>query len=208
MARLNIPASFFDHLRQGLLGPALSESEVQGCTALLGAFGDAGWPLAWTAYGFATAYHETAHSMQPVKEFGGPNYFFRMYDPQGPRPAVAKQLGNSQPGDGAKYFGRGYVQLTGRTNYRNAGAALNVPLEDQPDLALGTEVAAKVMVLGMSQGWFTKKSCQTYLPAGDGAGDNACFCAARRIINGQDRARLIASYAIGFQEALTAGVWQ
>jgi predicted chitinase len=44
-------------------------------------------------------------------------------------------LGNCHPGDGVRYKGRGVMQLTGRANYRSAGAALNLPLEEQPWLA-------------------------------------------------------------------------
>lgn len=205
--RLTKPAAFFDDLRGGLLGPALSDLEVAGCNALLKAIGDASWPLSWAAYGLATAYHETAHSMQPVREFGGPNYFFRMYDKDGTRPAVAKRLGNTEPGDGARYYGRGYVQLTGRANYRNAGAALGIPLLEKPDLALDPDNAARIMILGMSKGWFTNQSCETHLPS-DAPGDRTCFCAARKIINGQDRASLIATYALSFQKALVDGGWK
>lgn len=205
--KLTKPAAFFDDLRSGLLGPALSDSEVAGCNALLKAIGEASWPLSWAAYGLATAYHETAHTMQPVKEYGGPNYLFRMYDPKGTRPQVAKRLGNTESGDGAKYFGRGYVQLTGRTNYRNAGTALGIPLLDKPDLALDPDIAAKIMILGMSKGWFTSQSCETHLPD-NALGDRTCFCAARKIINGQDRAGLIATYALGFQQALVSGGWK
>ena len=43
-------------------------------------------------------------------------------------------LGNTQPGDGQRYKGRGLIQLTGRANYREAGKALNLPLEQQPEL--------------------------------------------------------------------------
>ncbi|NBD09631.1 glycoside hydrolase family 19 protein [Corallococcus silvisoli] len=46
-----------------------------------------------------------------------------------------KDLGNTQPGDGRRYKGRGPIQLTGRANYRAAGAALGLPLEDKPELA-------------------------------------------------------------------------
>jgi len=205
--QLSNPGAFFADLRSGLLGPTLSDSEVEGTNALVKAVGDAGWPLAWAAYGLATAYHETAHTMMPIKEFGGPNYFFRMYDKAGQRPNVAKRLGNTQPGDGARYFGRGYVQLTGRANYHDTGRKLGIDLEGNPDLALDPAVAAKVLVQGMSEGWFTSKRCGTYLP-GDGACDTAGFKSARYIINGQDCAPLIAGYALKFQHALQAGGWQ
>ncbi len=205
--QLSDPAAFFADLKAGIMGPTLSANEVAGTNAILKAVGDAGWPLSWAAYGLATAYHETAHTMLPIKEFGGPKYFFRMYDRRGARPAVAKRLGNTQDGDGARYFGRGYVQLTGRANYHKAGDELHVDLEGNPDLALDPEIAAKVMVLGMSEGWFTSKSCGTYLPAGDGVCDSAGFKSARYIINGQDCAAMIAGYAQRFQQALQAGGW-
>ena len=44
-----------------------------------------------------------------------------MYDKDGERPKVAKDLGNTQKGDGVRFPGRGYVQLTGRSNYGKAG---------------------------------------------------------------------------------------
>lgn len=190
-------APFFDRARKGrLLGPTLSQSEVDGCTAILGAL--EGLPLAYIAYGLATAYHETAHSMQPVKEVGGAAYFFRMYDPQGNRPDVARRLGNTQPGDGARFAGRGYVQITGRANYLRAQNELGLPLLENPDLALQPSVAAKIMRLGMKEGWFTGKTFASFLPA-TGPAVLAQFITARRIINGSDRAGDIASYAMEFQ---------
>jgi putative chitinase len=192
---------FFARARAGkLLGPTLTQSEVDGCTAILVAM--IGTPLAYLAYALATAYLETAHTMRPIEEFGGPAYFFRMYDKAGNRPAVAAQLGNTMSGDGVKYHGRGYVQLTGRANYSKATAKLGVDLVNHPELALGDAVAAKVMRVGMTEGWFTGKSFASYLPA-SGPASFAQFKDARRIINGQDRAADIANYAIEFQAYLS-----
>ena len=56
----------------------------------------------------------------------------------------AKNLGNTQAGDGYRFRGRGYTQLTGRANYAAAGKALGIDLENNPDLAQDPEVAAKI----------------------------------------------------------------
>ena len=55
-------------------------------------------------------------------------------------------LGNTEPGDGWKYHGRGYVQLTGRANYERAGRELNLDLINYPDLAEDREIAAKIAI--------------------------------------------------------------
>jgi hypothetical protein len=53
-------------------------------------------------------------------------------------------LGNVNPGDGPRYKGRGFIQLTGRANYRAYGERLGIDLEGSPDLALNPDVAAVV----------------------------------------------------------------
>jgi predicted chitinase len=87
--------------------------------------------------------HETAN-FSSLKEKGG-KLDFKKYDPKH-NPRKAKMLGNTQVGDGAKFHGRGYIQLTGRDNYKRAGKALGLPLEAQPELVENPEVAAKVAV--------------------------------------------------------------
>ncbi len=177
-------ARFFARVRLHF-GP-LSQSQVDGFNAVLRALAD--WPVSWKAYALATAWHETAKTMQPIKEMGGDAYFTRMYDPRGSRPHVAANLGNTKPGDGAKFAGRGYVQLTGRKNYARYGIA------DRPDDAMKPDIAAAIMRDGMAQGIFTSKKLSDYLP-----GD---YLGARRIINGTDKAKEIAGYAAAFEGAL------
>jgi len=110
---------------------------------------------------------------------------------------VAARLGNREPGDGVRYCGRGYVQLTGRANYARAGLA------DDPDRALHPDVAGEVLERGMREGWFGRRLMDV-LPLG-GPATRSQFVAARRAVNGQDRAALIADYALRFQDALLAG---
>ena len=88
--------------------------------------------------------HESA-DFSRMKEMGGHNYFHKRYDPK-TSPKTAKILGNKHAGDGIKFHGRGFIQITGRDNYRMAGEALGLPLEQKPDLAATPEIAAKVAV--------------------------------------------------------------
>jgi putative chitinase len=88
----------------------------------------------------AQSAHETANFTKMV-ENGSENYFKR-YEPEF-NPNIAKILGNTQAGDGMKYRGRGYIHLTGRYNYRMAGRALGLPLEQHPEMVEETEIAAQ-----------------------------------------------------------------
>jgi len=86
----------------------------------------------------ATVSVETARTFRPIDEFGDEEYFTRMYENRA-------DLGNTRKGDGARYHGRGYIQLTGRANYSAYGKKLGFPLEQKPDLAKTPEVAAAVL---------------------------------------------------------------
>lgn len=200
----------YDFLRSNkMLGPSISATEFQGCDSIIFACAKDGWGVSWIAYALATTYHETAHTMEPVPEYGGNAYFHRMYDIKGARPAKARELGNLQPGDGVRFKGRGYPQLTGRTNYDRATKELRtlgfgVDLVANPDLALRPDVSAAILVAGMRKGWFTGRDVDDDLPI-DAPGTLARFAATRDVINGSDKAQLIAGYAMDFQAALMAG---
>lgn len=200
------PSEFFARARAKDLLGSLDQGEVDGCNAILAACGAAVWPIGDVAYALGTAFHETAGTMQPIKEYGGDAYFRRMYDPAGARPKVAARLGNTQVGDGAKFCGRGYVQLTGRGNYVKAGNLLGIDLVGNPELAMRPNTAAAIMVLGMSQGWFTGRDLDDDIPR-DGPATLQQFVRSRDIINGTDKADKIAREAFAFQEALQAGGW-
>ncbi len=106
--------------------------------------------------------HES-HNFKSMVEYGG-SLDFKKYEPKfvkdkktGKVKQVnpkAKILGNTKVGDGARYKGRGYIQLTGRYNYKKAGEALGLPLEDKPELVEKPEVAAKVAI------WFWQNRVQ------------------------------------------------
>lgn len=170
---------------------ALDQKQVDGINFLLAA-APADMPLTHRAYVLATVFHETAKKMQPIFEFGGKDYF-KKYDGRA-------KLGNTQPGDGFRFRGRGYVQITGRRNYGFAGGELGVDLIGQPDRALEPEIAAKILYRGMAEGWFTGKGMSRYI--GPNTAARLDYAGARRVVNGQDRADDIAGYAVTFEAAL------
>lgn len=74
----------------------------------------------------ATVAVETAWSFQPIHEYGSREYFIRHYDGRA-------DLGNSHPGDGYRYAGRGFIQITGALNYEHYGKLLGIDLIDDPN---------------------------------------------------------------------------
>ena len=176
---------FFIQIRS-LFG-RMSQSQVEGLNSLLDAVG--GCLINEAAYMLATAYHETAHTMQPIEEYGkgrGRDYGKRLK-------MSRKPYSDTLP----IYYGRGYVQLTWYENYDKAGRLLKLDLLRQPELALQADVAAKIMREGMIEGWFTGKKLGEYIGL-----RTAEYVSARRIINGMDKAQFIAGYAVVFELAL------
>lgn len=168
-----------------IFGGSLKQSQVDGIHDILEAA--AHLPVSHRAYLLATTFIETARTMQPINEYGSNGYFNSRY---GAGTKVGKDLGNTQPGDGARYHGRGYVQITGRANYRKFG------IEANPDEALQRETALRILIDGCTLGKFTGAKLSDYLP-----GD---YVNARRVVNGKDRAGEIAGIAEAFEAALVA----
>lgn len=126
------------------------------------------------AYVLATAYHETAHTMKPVREYGGETYLKKKkYYP---------------------YVGMGYVQLTWKENYKKAGEKLGVDFLSNPKLLLEAKYAAPILIKGMIEGWFTGKKLSDYITL-----YRSDYVNARRIINGVDKKDLIAGYARDYE---------
>lgn len=142
------------------------------------------------AYVLATAQHESRMGQAMVElSNGDPHEYFKKYD---------GKLGNDQMGDGYTYRGRGLVQITGRTHYRRFGGILGINLEYNPDLALEPEYACNILINGMADGLFTGVSLTSC--GSDRRGFDAIK--ARRIVNGQDKAALIAAYYEDFLKEL------
>lgn len=169
----------FAKVRTSLFSGKLTQSQVDGLNAIMQAIND--FKLQdkrQAAYILATAYHETAKTMQPITEYGSDAYLRgKKYWP---------------------YIGRGYVQLTWEDNYRKMSTLTGFNLVKNPDYAKRPAVAAKIMMHGMTKGLFTGKRLSDYI--------NSIKCdykGARRIINGTDRASDIAEYAERFDDALS-----
>src|ERR1044072_9051861 len=125
----------FSDLRSSF-GP-LKQSQVSGINFIVDNFEKAGLSdPRWLAYMLATAWHETAKTMQPITEYGSQKYLQgKKYWP---------------------YIGRGYVQLTWPVNYKRYG------ILDNPEKALDPDFAAHIMIDGMTKGIFTGRALRDY----------------------------------------------
>jgi hypothetical protein len=137
-------------------------------------------PVRHAAYILATAFHESDRFQAMVEYADGRAYEFR------------KSLGNTHKGDGPRYKGRGFVQITGRRNYRDWSKRLGLDLIKEPHLASDDIIAARILIDGMLLGTFTGKKLDDY----------STYKEMRRVVNGTDRANLIAGYAVDFEDAL------
>ncbi|HEY0120538.1 MAG TPA: hypothetical protein VGC14_02055 [Rhizobium sp.] len=210
-------AKFFATARTSVFRGALSQSQVQGIEALLDACGDFGVAdVRAVSYVLATPMIETGGTFQPIienlnySEQGLRNTFPKYFSPADAKAyarqperianrAYANRMGNGNEasGDGWRYRGRGYCQITGRNNYVRFSTILGLDLDANPDLARQDDIAAKIIVVGMRDGIFTGKKLGDYFTQ-----ESSDWINARRIINSLDRANDIAAYAKLFNAAL------
>lgn len=102
--------------------------------------------LAMAEFGIDTPKRQAAFLAQVCHESGSLRYTLELADGRGYEGRA--DLGNTEPGDGPRYKGRGLIQVTGRANYRDCGIALGLNLIEQPDLLESTPGACR------SAGWF------------------------------------------------------
>jgi len=175
-------AKFFAAVSSSLFGGRLTQPQVDGINALLAASGNL--PAAQVAYVLATAYHETARTMQPIAEYG-----------RGKGRAYGKPGRNG----GQIPYGRGFVQTTWDANYERTDKELHLGgklIANYNLLLTDTSVAAQAAVRGMVEGWYTGRKLSAYFGARNDAVN------ARRIINGTDKAQTIAGYWSSFYGAM------
>jgi predicted chitinase len=175
---------FFDQVRARLFDGRLSTKQFNGLKSILDEW-QRNWQNKddrWLAYMLATTHHETDRKMQPIEEYGkgrNKDYGRRLKMDRTPYTDTI-----------AIFYGRGLVQITWYENYKKAGIKLGINLIQHPELALDVNYSTQILFHGMNEGWFTTKKLDQYFNSTTEDWRNA-----RRIINGIDKADLIAYYA-------------
>jgi len=189
--------AFYASLRTSLFKGGVSQQQVDGIETLLDQLEKSAVDLEKSAYILAGVYHETGAKMVPVREG------FASTD-AGARAAVKKLFDKGRiktnyaaPVNGVSYYGRGRIQNTWHKNYEKLEKRFGHPFVRNPDLLLDDKIDAEVTVIGHVEGIWTGKKLADYI--GGGRKD---YKGARRIVNGTDKATMIAGYAESFEKAL------
>lgn len=180
---------FFDTIRP-VIGP-FQEGTPPRIEFLIQELHKYGIELPHAAYILATVKLETAHTYLPLREYGR---------------GRGRSYGNPDPITGKTYYGRGYVQLTWKYNYERASKELGVDFVNDPDKVMEPLHAVRILIEGMMEGWFTGKDLEDYIDLIDESDreDFLEYWNARRVVNGTDKANLIAQYAESFEKGLRA----
>lgn len=198
---LNLKA-FYDTIRPSI---PLTAQNVQGFDFVLTRGASYKVSRNHLAYILATAYWETAKTMQPVREAFWLD-----------KPDVARgdriRAANATIKRYFPYYGRGYVQLTWDYNYAKATKyfrevlKIDVDFVKNPDLVMNPEYSLLILFVGMKEGWFTGKSLFDYIDDLDepDAEDLREFANARRIVNGTDKQIEIGKLGLIFERGLKA----
>ena len=154
---------------------------LYGCSAVLAHTFAPALSRTMAEFGMSTPIRRAAFLAQVGEESGRLRFTEELASGQAYEGRV--DLGNTQPGDGARFKGRGLIQLTGRANYRAAGEALSLPLEAAPERVAQLPVAVDVA------GWFWSRHglntlADQVLAARTPAERVAAFSAITRVING------------------------
>jgi len=176
-------------INDSLFRGKISDSQTEGIHTLITA-GSALSPEA-LAYVLATAYHETARTMQPIEEYGkgkGRRYGGKV-----------KMNGEAYTEPDHIFYGRGFTQNTWYDNYEKLSQANNRGWDflNHPELMLQSEPSAWASIFSMTTGLYTGRKLSQYFNAQGNDPVNA-----RRIVNGMDRAQDIAGYYAKFLEGL------
>lgn len=187
-------AQFYKNIRKEF--GSLNQNQVNGFEAILNEWELQGYSdIRWLAYMLATCWHETDKTMQPIEEYGKGKT--RRYGKK------IKHSGVSYIAPNKIYYGRGLVMITWYENYLLMGRLLGIDLLKNPELALVMETAIQILFEGMTKGAssfgdFTGKCLEMYFNENT---ENPI--GARKIINGTDKAELIAGYHNKFLKCLT-----
>jgi hypothetical protein len=195
---------FFDVVREEVTGGKLSKDQVDGSSAILD-YWEKAWAKSddrWLAYTLGTAYHESARTMQPVRETKASTddkaiAILWKYYLAGKLPWVKKPYWDKDK-DGKTWLGRGLVQLTHKTNYERLTKATGIDLVKDPSQAMEMDAAVKVLVVGCIDGHFTGKKLKQYFD-----GTTADWKNARRVVTGPESMELVAGYARSFYKAIS-----
>lgn len=175
-------AKFFGRIRPYMPRGRLTQNQVKGFEAIIDFCAARGMRRSHCAYILATAYHETAFRMRPVREglaksnLGAIRAVTNLYD----RGIISRNYALPHA-NGHSYYGRGLVQLTFIENYKKVGDLLGVDLVNNPDLMLQNEYSVPALVLGMEKGLFRRRRDLSMLPSLPSDDE---WINARDIING------------------------